>query len=43
MLDTLKFNIVDYIGKKASIKKIIKVEMVETDDMTNTQKLGSKF
>lgn len=34
MVDTLKFNVVDYLGNKASIKKVVQVEMIETDDMT---------
>jgi len=43
VIDTLKFNVVDYMGKKASVMKIVSAEMTETDDSSKTESIGSKF
>jgi hypothetical protein len=43
VIDTLTFNVVDYMGKKASVTKIILAEMSEIDDSTKVEYIGYKF
>ena len=37
VVDSLTFNVVDFMGKKASVTKIVTAEMSEIDDSSNVE------